>query len=267
MKNTLPPLYHRLFPREILGFEIFETKATCDSCAMAADKAKGKVTYQPDLKCCTFEPYLPNYLVGALLESSSTGPDAKRTFKNKISKRKFSLPIGMTASVKYQVAFNHRKPQDFGNRRDWLCPYYSKKHNNCGVWKYRGAVCTTFYCKSDFGKRGLKFWANLNDYLTYVEMALMEEVLVHLDFSPRQISDCLEFLNRKEGSRVELKSGVLPLARARKLWNGYFDEQEAFFGKTYQMVKEFDKKQFDEALGEMGFDLQKKLIKSLREIT
>ena len=33
------------------------------------------------------------------------------------------------------------------------------------------------------------------------------------------------------------------------------------------MVKEFDKKQFNEALGEMGMDLQNKLLKSLREIS
>lgn len=250
-----------------MGFEILETKATCGSCAMSPDKEKGKITYQPDLKCCTFEPYLPNYLVGALLQSASTSPSAMGALKKKIQQRKFSLPIGMTASVKYQVLFNQRKPQDFGNRRDWLCTYYNQDLNNCGIWKYRGAVCTTFFCKSDLGKKGLSFWAELNNYLTYVEMALMEEVLVHLDFSPRQLSDCLDYLNRKEGTPTEMKAAALPLARAKKLWNGYFDEQEDFFRKTYQMVKEFDKKRFEEALGEMGMDLQNKLIKTLRDLS
>jgi len=258
IKYQIPDLYLKFFPKELLTAEINETKATCSSCNWKA--------YQPDLKCCTYEPYLPNYLVGALFESPATAPEALKALRLKIEKRQFSLPIGMTASVQYQVAFNSREPEDFGNRADWLCPYYDRTLQNCGVWKYRGAVCTTYYCQSNFGKKGLRFWEELSGYLTYVEMALMEDVLVHLDFSPRQISDCLDYINRQEGTAAELKSQSLPLDKARKLWNGYFDDQEGFFRKTYQMVKDFDKKRYKEALGDTGAEIEDRLLDNLRKL-
>jgi hypothetical protein len=97
-------------------------------------------------------------------------------------------------------------------------------------------------------------------------MALMEDVLVHMGFSPRQISDNLEYINRSEGSAQELRSHSLPLEKAKKLWAGYFDNQEEFFRKTYLMVKEFDKKRFREALGEMGADIEEILFDDLRKL-
>lgn len=258
IKYQLPDIYLKLLPKELLDANLTETKATCNNCNWKP--------YQPDLKCCTYEPYLPNYLVGAMFESSATSESALKALRTKIEKRQYSLPIGMLADVRYQVAFNNREPEDFGNRGDWLCPYFNRELQNCGVWKYRGAVCTTYYCQSDLGKKGIKFWEELSDYLSYVEMALMEEALVHLDFSPRQISDCLNYINRTEGTVSELKSKSLPIEKAKKLWNGYFDEQEEFFRKTYKMVKEFDKKRFKEALGDSGAEIEDRLLDHLRTL-
>lgn len=258
LKYQLPDIYHKIFPSELLAATLGEKKATCEACNWK--------DYQPHLKCCTYEPYLPNYLVGALFESSATHPGALKALRSKIENREFALPVGMMASVKYQVAFNNREPQDFGNRADWLCPYYNRESQNCGIWKYRGAVCTTYYCQSSYGKKGIAFWERFSDYLTYVEMALMEDVLVHMGFSPRQISDNLEYINRQEGSPEELRSDSLPLNKAKKLWGDYFDNQEEFYRKTYLMVKEFDKKRFREALGEMGADQEEMLFDDLRKI-
>jgi Fe-S-cluster containining protein len=254
----IPEVYRKLLPKELLKAEIRETKATCGDCNWSA--------YQKHLKCCTYEPYLPNYLVGALFESEATSASALMAMRGKIDQRQFSLPIGMTASVKYQVTFNHREENDFGNREDWLCPYYNKEKQNCGIWKNRSAVCTTFFCQSSYGVMGMEFWKQMNDYLTYVEMAIMEEILVHLDFSPRQLSDCLQFLNRHEGSATEMKAHSLTEAKARKLWNGYYDEQEAFFRKTYKMASEMGPKQFREAIGELGEEIEDSLLESLREV-
>lgn len=259
IKYQLPDVYHHLLPTELLSASVHETKATCESCNWKS--------YQPDLKCCTYEPYLPNYLVGALFENPSTRAETLRTLRQKIEKREYSLPIGMMASVRYQVAFNNRNPEDFGNKSEWLCPYYDRDHQNCGIWRYRGAVCTTYYCQSNHGKKGIRFWERFSDYLTYVEMALMEDVLVHMGFSPRQLSDNLVYINRSEGTAAELRSGALPIEKSKGLWLDYFDNQEEFFRKTYQMVKSFDKKRFREALGEMGADIEEQLFDDLRKIS
>ncbi len=265
IKHHLPLIYHELLPRELLSAKVTETLATCGDCAMTKEKqGKKKPVYQPDLKCCTYEPFMPNYLIGAILKDPHLpGGDVVR---KKIKDRNYSLPIGMTASLAYQVNFNHREYEDFGNKREWLCSYYNKEANNCGIWKQRGAVCTTFFCKSDYAKKGLTFWQRLNEYLTYTEMALMEEALVHMDFSPRQVSGMLDYLNRHEATEAEMKAKVLPLAQAKKIWNGYFDEQEEFFIKCHHIVSSMDRGQYREAIGLIGEDLEQKLFESLVKI-
>lgn len=261
LRYQLPPVYQALLPREILDFAPEETKATCDTCAMSKPRHRGKIHYREDLKCCTFHPFLPNYMVGALLKEDEGA--GQKVLRSKIEKREYALPIGMTAPVNFQVPFNHRTEMEFGNREDWLCPYYDKEKQNCGVWRHRGVVCTTFFCKSSFGKVGLQFWEKLNSYLWYVELALLEEALVMLDFSPRQIIDLLDYHNRFEGTPEEMKSSFISEKKARDLWNGYYNDQEGFYKKAHDIVMKIDKKSFHEMIGEQGQSLEEDLFTHL----
>jgi hypothetical protein len=241
---------------DVLNLDIQETKATCDNCIEVPE-------YQENLKCCTFHPFLPNYLIGQiLLDEKKNSSFVTEVLQHKISKRQYVLPLGIVAPVRYQVEFNQLKDKYFGQKREWLCPYHDLSLNRCGIWRNRGSVCTSFYCHSSKGKKGKDFWKQSLDYLSYVEMALCEEALVYLDFSPRQISDLLQYINRFEATKTELKTDALPLKRARELWNGYFDDQEAFFIKSLEVVKSFDKKQFQEAMGELGEQVTEKLLKA-----
>jgi Fe-S-cluster containining protein len=258
IKYALPEIYHQILPGELLQAEISETKATCQQCNWKE--------YQSHLKCCTYEPYLPNYLVGALFENPATSPEVLQILREKIRTHQYSLPIGMTASVRYQVQFNHREVKDFGNREDWLCPYYDRKNLNCGIWRSRGAVCTTYYCLSSYGKSGIRFWEKLSDYLTYVEMALMEDVMVEMGYSPRELSECLAYINCVEGTVQEMKNDYLSEKQAKKLWGHHFSDQENFFRQSYRQIKQFDKKKFRQALGEAGADVEESLFDDLRKL-
>ncbi|NUN06766.1 MAG: hypothetical protein HUU57_13510 [Bdellovibrio sp.] len=265
LKYQLPRIYENILPREILNFSPEEKKATCDACAMSRPQNKAKVHYRPDLKCCTFHPFLANYMVGALFyEESST--EAHRIFRDKIARREYALPLGMVAPVQYQVQFNNRSEGEFGQREDWLCPYYNKQTQNCNVWRNRGVVCTTFFCKSSYGKTGLKFWEKLSNYLWYVELALLEEALVMLDFSPRQVMTLLDYHNRFDGTAAEKKTRVIPEALAKDLWNGYYDDQEGFYKKAYDVVANIDKKSFHEMIGEQGQYLEEEVFTILPQM-
>lgn len=267
LKYQVPRLYEGLLPKDILSFEVKETLATCETCLMAKPRRKKTPFYEPDLKCCTYYPFLPNFVVGAILsDESRSAPGAVAAIREKIKTRHYSLPLGLVAPPNYQVPFNHRKQNEFGRRPDWLCPYFQPEQQNCGIWRHRGAVCTSFYCQSSFGKKGLRYWDQISNYLTYVEMALMEEALVMLDFSPRQISDLLSYLNRQEASAAEMRSPRLPEKKARDLWNGYFEDQEGFFKKSFQIVGELDRRAFKELLGETGQQLEDHLRKAFTEL-
>ena len=258
MQFQLPELYRSFFPKELLELDLQETKATCENCAMTRQNRgpQARLTYQAHLKCCTYEPYVPNFWVGALLKEADRFPLGAAHFRKKIQERGLALPIGILPDLEFQVIFNARKQGQFGNESSWICPYYDKQKNNCGIWKYRGSVCMTFFCQSDFGKSGLRFWKNFSDYLSYVEMTVMEEALVDLDFSPRQVSSYLEYMNVSKispGMKVNFTA-----TEYRKLWNGYADDIEGFYIKCYDLVSAFDRSRFQEALGQVGRKLQKK---------
>jgi hypothetical protein len=129
--------------------------------------------------------------------------------EQKISNREFALPIGLVAPFDYQFQFLNKEDEQFGNEASLLCPYFSTQDNQCSVWEYRGVVCTSFYCRSEHGQAGQKFWAVLSDYLSYVEMSLAEECLIQLDFSPRDLSDQLFYLNKREFEPDEVQQKYL----------------------------------------------------------
>ncbi len=265
-KLQLPKLYQKLIPQEILSLDPDERLATCESCIMSTSKAKTQTEwYQPDLKCCTFQPFVPNFVIGHMLKTEKVPVFIKNQIDQKINTNEYSLPLGFVAPVNYQVTFNHRQIGDFGQKRDWLCSYFDKEKNQCGIWRFRGAVCTTFYCKSSYGKKGQLFWAQMSDYLTYIEMAFVEEALIRLDFSPRQISDLVSYINRYEGSAEELASNTLTKQTAKKLWNGYYNEQIAFFEKCYNIIDSLNANEIEEALGERGLLLAKKTLKAYKK--
>lgn len=277
--TVLPELYKKILPNSILDMNLNETKATCDNCIMAKTRNtkstrttnttkninkdlsitnQKKITYQANLKCCTFHPFFPNFLIGATLLDAQL-ENAHQVIRDKIKRREYSLPIGMPAPVRYQIEFNEKTKTDFGNRADWLCPFYLKEENRCGNWQNRGVVCTTFFCKSSYGKKGQLFWQTMSDYLSYTEMAIMEESLNYLDFSPRQVSHLLGYLKRETGTVQELRSWVLTEPTAIKLWNGYYDEQEQFFIKSYQLAANLNRKTFSQLLGPLGQTLLKQV--------
>lgn len=256
LSHILPPIYAAVLPQKIQQIDPTETKATCDNCLRSRDK-RFAFTYKSQLKCCTFHPFLPNYAVGALLEAQPTS--GTEALKSKIENREFALPIGVLAPYSYQYLFLTKEEEQFGNDEGLLCPYYDRNANRCSIWLYRGVVCTTFFCRSDKGQNGLKFWAVLSDYLSYIEMALAEECLVQLDFSPRDLSDQLSFLNKREFDTQETEQTKLSAVKDKQLWNAYSDKLE-FYKKCFAIVGKIDRKQFKEIIGHQGLSLEEEVL-------
>jgi len=257
LKNIVPQIYSGFFTKDLLNIDVTETKATCHNCLRARDK-RFQYLYKPNLKCCTFHPFTPNYAVGALLTENRESVGLK-AMKHKILNQEFSLPLGLMAPFDYQLKFLTKEESAFGNREDLLCPYFDRSENQCSVWEFRGVVCTTYYCRSDYGQNGQKFWAVVSDYLSYVEMSLAEECLVQLDFSPRDISDQLMYLNRREFDASEENKNRLSQEEYKKIWNGYGDVQE-FYKKCFNLIQSMTRKSFKEIIGEQGLELENEVL-------
>ena len=155
-----------------------ESNATCSDCAMCS-QSKHPATvntrdFRPDVKCCTYVPHLPNFAVGAILADQSPAATlGRRSVEQRIDARIGVTPIGIDAPPIFDVLYASSRDSAFGVSRALLCPHYVNEGGGlCGIWKYRNAICSTYYCKFVRGAIGKAFWERLNQFLTAVESAL-----------------------------------------------------------------------------------------------
>lgn len=271
LKYLWPEIYTQYFKKELLDSEVNEAKATCHQCVKAKPRYKKTDYYLENLKCCTFQPYIPNYAIGAILsEKSERYLVAQNEIRKKIKNREYMLPVGLVAPIRYQIEYVENKKKIFGRDKDFLCSFYDQEKNQCGAWEYRGAVCTSFYCVSSYGAEGKSFWNKVSRFQTYVEIALMEEAMVHLGYSPRQLSDNLKYirydLKNEKPTQFERKSWVLQKEKFTALWGDYRNHGEEFYKNCYKHIKSLDSGQFRGAVGELGLKLENELYESVKKL-
>lgn len=267
LRDVLPPIYKHLRLGEWLDFEIEEKSPTCDNCLMSRPE-RGKLPfYNAKLKCCTYHPFLPNYLLGAILEGQSTATFVHEVLKNKEQNKSYLLPIGALPPVRFQVLFNNREETDFGNRQDWLCPYFDKVKDQCGVWANRGATCSTYFCTSDYGKFGLSFWGSLFDLLNLIEIRLAEKALVELGFSEDEISGQSEYFDCTDGTEEEMKSDSMSQALWGHFWANRNDNVFEFYKQTHAIVAQLSQNDLKHVFKDQVFNkIESKVSKAYKKL-
>jgi Fe-S-cluster containining protein len=188
LRSILPPIYGDLLPELFDGPAIEEPRATCDDCAMCEGNTKTTPPgpsghFRPDVKCCTFHPALPNFLVGALFEDPDPAlEEGKRRLREKIKGRVGVTPQWISPPRKLRVFFEAaRNMSVFGRTKSILCPYYIEEGGLCSVWRYRESICSTYFCKYENGMRGYAFWTKLKSYLTHLETMLSRYAVAQID--------------------------------------------------------------------------------------
>src|SRR5262249_54047658 len=152
--SPLPPLYATWID-QLLGARIpAETDATCDDCAMCApagtaSQSTAEMFYNPDTKCCTYVPTLPNYLVGRILRDDDPAFAAgRKTVETRLENGVAVTPLGLGMFPVFGLLYRQTAEQTFGRSKSLLCPHFmAEAGGRCGVWKHRAAVCATWYCK------------------------------------------------------------------------------------------------------------------------
>lgn len=89
----------------------------------------------PKTKCCTYHPFIPNYLVGQALNDQRTEGVMRAYIKNLAPGRRTLMGIAAGREV----------PNDhFGKNETDLCGLF--QNGLCGIWPYRPAVCENYWC-------------------------------------------------------------------------------------------------------------------------
>ncbi len=190
MLDFLPGRYERFLPDFFERPLTEERHATCDACAMcppAVPELPPEAYYSPSVKCCTFHPALPNYLVGGLLaDESAQGAEGRRRIQAKIGARVGVTPFGIVPPARYRLLYGHGAA-GFGRAESMACPYLDRDRGMCTVWAHREAQCATWFCKHNNGLDGREFWVELHRYIAGIEQTLVAWVLRELGFEAERI--------------------------------------------------------------------------------
>lgn len=241
--SPLPPLYARWMDELLAGPIPKESEATCDECAMLSpgDESNGATEFfNPQTKCCAYEPTLPNFLVGAALADDD--PAAARGGATVLARLRAGLsgtPLGLSASPVFQQLYP-RGEHVFGRSEALRCPHYlAEEGGRCGVWRQRNAVCSTWFCKYVRGAVGMRFWQRLRDLLMTVENELARWCVLELEVGSAAL---LQLFPLGGAARIDERLDVNQLdgradpQRQRALWGAWYGREEKFFRECARLV-------------------------------
>jgi hypothetical protein len=252
LRDLFPALYSPLLPRIFDRPRPREDKATCESCVMcppAGAPPSEDVTYfRPDVKCCTYHPRIPNYLVGGLL--ADDGPEiqeGRRRMRERIRSRISITPYNVSPPRKLEVLRMASWRNTMGRSLMLRCPFYTVEDGNCTIWKYREIECTTFFCKYNAGADGENFWKALRSYMVHVERQLAEHAVnaIMPDYAdPPSNGMTLEELEDRPPA-PKLYSA---------LWKGWEGREEEFYIACYEHVQGLGRERYDAIVGGEALD-------------
>jgi len=241
--EPLPPLYANWLA-ELLGNSVPRKRhASCDSCAMCAgtgERSGSDYYFSPSVKCCTYHPNLPNFLVGRILSDDDPAAlPGRMTVEKRVREGVAVTPLGLGMPPVYSVLYGN-SPNAFGRSQSLLCPYYIEDGGRCGIWRNRESTCTTWFCKHVRGKVGITFWrGSLYPLLSVVERDLARWCVLEHQFD----DDALRHLARTEAwtgqpgpVTAESMDNRVEEGRYARIWDEWRGREIDFFIRCAKLV-------------------------------
>jgi hypothetical protein len=154
----------------------------CERCTRSLNDLKFASRWS-DFKCCAFQPFIANFLCGAMLEA---GIDPIANDATKIRPE----AIGILPTLKFREKISTTRDHERGEAH--TCAYYDLKQRRCGIWSHRPGECSLYFCSSDARKVDRTVWS---ERVFEVEAGIAQMALAHLGFGPQDISREVDRLN------------------------------------------------------------------------
>jgi hypothetical protein len=193
-------------------------------CAPPGEAASaGHIYFAPEIKCCTFLPRLPNFIVGRILHDDGADvAEGRASVEARIDSGLAVTPLGVGIPAPYALLYGHSEDA-FGRAHALRCPHYLSDGGRCGIWRHREATCATWFCKYVRGKTGEDFWKALFQFLRSIEDDLVKWCIEQVGLE----DGALEGLLSPDGTQDRLDSFALDgrvdrkaCARVWGEWNG-----------------------------------------------
>ncbi len=256
ISDYFPAFYQSLLPEIFFCPIPQESLATCGNCVMCSEQAFSTPVdselYNPNTKCCTYYPTLPNYLVGGLLaDNESCHDEGRRRLLEIIRKRSGVSPLAVAMPPWYRLLYENNHGA-FGRSERLLCPFYLGESGLCSLWKFRNSICFSYFCRHQAGLTGFQFWNGVRDYMVEVESILACLALRKLGFKDLDLNR--NPLGQKRSAPVTGLSGKeldgsVDLDLYRRDWGRWEGNEEALFIETWRIVSHLNREDLQKAMG------------------
>ncbi len=238
----LPEIFSREIPKEIFT-DCYRCPMICNSREeMGQDVSK---PFAPDTKCCTYFPHIPNFLAGAVFVDDDPSLEQGRDRLRKcIKEKKGVYPHGIFPTKKYSILYELGKADGFGKSQILKCPFYLDGDYNCSLWKYREAVCATWFCKHVGQQAGQSFWSSVTKCLKY-----MEECLILYVLKKENLPVIHPFGNNNNISYEDLDELPMNKAEYDYRWHKWVGREEEFYIQSFDYIKNLSKEGFSALMG------------------
>lgn len=185
-------------------------------------------------KCCTYKPFIANFLVGHIGEQLE---------EFDLSEWDFTI-CGIAPNLKYRKQFKGKSGWGFGTDATLLCSFYNKKSGGCSIWKNRPGVCRTFFCKSSYFEEGQAYWKSAEELTWMLEWVLLEDFLFEEGWTVDEVGEVKAYLNE---SAIEKKT-------AYPEGSVFTDRETAleFYSRAARHVESLSTEYIREILGKAG---------------
>ncbi len=237
---VLPRLYQRwideLLPRGIAP----ETRATCQECAMVdrGGPSSPELPFNPAVKCCTYHPELPNYLVGKILaDERPEAAEARRVLEERIAARVGVTPYGLSAPAAFTLIYQNAAV--FGRSEQLRCPFYVVDGGRCGIHEHREGVCATWFCRYERGATGRAFWRVLNVLLKAFDSGLRAWALDEVDGGGATASAIwmVDLTKQKTLDEHALAGGAASAAEHAWVWGRWVGHEAELYRRCAELVE------------------------------
>lgn len=194
--------------------------------------------FNPATKCCTYLPELPNFLVGALLSDPAVTPAGRASVAARMAQGVGVTPLGLHKTPLYNIIYAGSSTATFGQAMALRCPHYVEDAGACGIWQYRDAICSTWFCKHERGKVGAAFWRALSAFLRVIEIQLALRCAADAGAGP---STVVQALNTRSADAASMLGAELVSSQndafVNTHWQQLPSDPETFYMRCYDIAR------------------------------